>query len=1067
MRPLKIIVGIGFTIIFGGLLYAGITTAATVGWNYNGTTNTLTTYPLSTTNVTVTGNTTLATTTTGSLNGTIVVDGVHYAQTSAGIKGAMTLCGSNGIGNVYLPAATYTINSRITPVSNCHIYGAGKGATILQGNVVGDWDFYYSSAIQIHNFILSDMTIDLQNGTNASGVQLDNASTTVVQNVDFRNGAAGGWFLLYGANGSSATAPVQDYNNKIIDVDFTNHAGSLEALLVFNATGTQIVRPTLQNISSPGIGLWQKTYNTNIESLYCKDSSGAAFYYSITTEDTTVNNPKSDNCATLVAGANISDNGEFGLTQSQNLIISHPIAMGGIKSKSTFAIQLGAVNNAHVIEPDIRNYDIGISVNTGNNGAAASTTNWSIIGGSILDNNQENTADPLHPGIMIAGSVTGGAPVYGLIDGVKIYDDQASPNQNYPIAFDGNAVFDHMTITNNRLSVPAAIGGSSVRLQDGATLGTNVLIYANDDYSGTNPSQSLVSGQWTTSGTNIFYNGGNVGVGSSSPTALFTVTGGNISIDKNRFLILDGTNGTSHGISFDGASIRILNGGLNARFDNNGTASRFVIGADDINAKANINAAGTLNVGGTNAWIDNTPPTNGALIQGSVGIGTTTPGSAALSIQGNEFIAGNITSTSTTASIFPYATTTAISGTNLSFTNGTTTTFSSTIASTSLLYVNGLGGCVAGQYLTWSNGSFGCATDQTSAGASPFSWSSTFGTTTISTSTSFWTQGVFFSSSTVAASQFPYASTTQLSATNIDIENSSGGILTLGDNGANANQTFNLRRNGSVVGGISTSNSIFNFFGGTAVSNTNTVALRSGPSLEVGTVAVAGLSTFQVAGGTALGTFYAGQITAPADGLLIQGRTGIGTTTPMALLSIAASSTNSAPPLYLFAIGSSTVSATTTLFSINNVGTVFASSTIGIGTSSPMAQLAQSAASSTINFTPLRVISSIIAGVTYIFEEIDSWGHLITSGPTPLLSSCGTSTVSGNDRNGTITLAGVALTSCTLTFSHAFAAAPDCTVSDNTTASAADVDTTASTMTVGLSVGLNSGKVFYNCPQHQ
>jgi hypothetical protein len=57
------------------------------------------------------------------------------------------------------------------------------------------------------------------------------------------------------------------------------------------------------------------------------------------------------------------------------------------------------------------------------------------------------------------------------------------------------------------------------------------------------------------------------------------------------------------------------------------------------------------------------------------------------------------------------------------------------------------------------------------------------------------------------------------------------------------------------------------------------------------------------------------------------GRTGVGSSTPMALFSIAATSSGS--QVYnntLFAIGSSTASATTTLFTINNVG----STTIGL-----------------------------------------------------------------------------------------------------------------------------------------
>lgn len=193
------------------------------------------------------------------------------------------------------------------------------------------------------------------------------------------------------------------------------------------------------------------------------------------------------------------------------------------------------------------------------------------------------------------------------------------------------------------------------------------------------------------------------------------------------------------------------------------------------------------------------------------------------------------------------------------------------------------------------------------------------------------------------------------------------------------------------------------------------------------------------------------------------GSLGIGTTTPYAQLSINNSTNNIKTSL--FAIASSTATATTTLFVINNIGNV------GIGTSSPTAALVSVAASSTVASSGITGMVAIIAGlentVTMIFQAIDQWGHLITSGDTPVISACGTSTVSGNDRNGTITLAGVALTSCTMTFAHAYPTAPECVVSDNTTASAADVDTTASAATFGLSVGLNSGKLFYVCQGHQ
>lgn len=192
------------------------------------------------------------------------------------------------------------------------------------------------------------------------------------------------------------------------------------------------------------------------------------------------------------------------------------------------------------------------------------------------------------------------------------------------------------------------------------------------------------------------------------------------------------------------------------------------------------------------------------------------------------------------------------------------------------------------------------------------------------------------------------------------------------------------------------------------------------------------------------------------------GNVGIGTSSPFSQFSIATPNSSTGATTNLFIIASSTATATTTPFIVKNTGNV------GLGTSSPMAQFALSAPSSTVNFTPIDVIASIINSVTYIFQEIDAWGHLITSGPVPVLSSCGTSSISGNDRNGTITLIGVALTSCTMTFSHAYAAAPDCVVSDNTTASAADVSSlSASAVTFGLSVGISSGALYYICQQHQ
>lgn len=114
-----------------------------------------------------------------------------------------------------------------------------------------------------------------------------------------------------------------------------------------------------------------------------------------------------------------------------------------------------------------------------------------------------------------------------------------------------------------------------------------------------------------------------------------------------------------------------------------------------------------------------------------------------------------------------------------------------------------------------------------------------------------------------------------------------------------------------------------------------------------------------------------------------------------------------------------------------------------------------------------QMISSIVDGVKYVVSEINDEAHLITSGPTPSVSG-GTSTVSGNDQNGTIIINGTSLTSVSINFANSFSNPPDCVVSGNSATGFAYVSTTTPTqLVIGLSVALSTGYITYQCPAHQ
>ena len=88
--------------------------------------------------------------------------------------------------------------------------------------------------------------------------------------------------------------------------------------------------------------------------------------------------------------------------------------------------------------------------------------------------------------------------------------------------------------------------------------------------------------------------------------------------------------------------------------------------------------------------------------------------------------------------------------------------------------------------------------------------------------------------------------------------------------------------------------------------------------------------------------------------------------------------------------------------------------------------------------------------------------HVLSTGTTPSLSSCGTSpTIVGSDFYGTITPGSQPLTACTVTFAKAYLTAPGCVVTDQTSPATSPISYTLAT--TGINLTTTGGKINYMC----
>ena len=384
-------------------------------------------------------------------------DGV--TDDTAAIQAAIAAALANGK-SVFIPAGTYILQGTLNGGTKLKLFGEGVGLTILKKKTASSGhilDFYGTT----NKSDIEIAYIEFQVNAIDSGIWAEYVTNFYVHDCAFSNIPF--WGLVVGVqNGADAT--MRNSNILIEKCTFTNITATYEGVLIFNSQDTTIRDCRfVTGTNSIGVGIYQNVERIIVDNCYFNIHIG--LYYSLSCNNITITNCKFNGCTAGVQGANQSDNGAFGASFVQNLIIDacYFLSVLGV------ACSIGAVRNASISNSMFYyGREQGIVINSGSAPVFNQSQNISIVGCGFR-NNGFTTGGIFAAGIFF-GSV--GGSMMTTISSCFFDDDQGTPTQLYPISFDSAVTYSDINIANSRLT--AYTGATSVGLNAGTTIGTNV-----------------------------------------------------------------------------------------------------------------------------------------------------------------------------------------------------------------------------------------------------------------------------------------------------------------------------------------------------------------------------------------------------------------------------------------------------------------------------------------------------------------------------------------------------------------------------------------------------------------